>query len=391
MVEPHNPLLLGQGHDVDMNGAYSTGSSVSLHPSETDDQQQQTEASGEKKRNKLGYHRTSVACGHCRRRKIRCITSPNDTQGRCINCIRLKKDCSFFPVDQAAIDDPRGKQASRPPPAPKGNLTTSSPATPISKPAEQSKKAKAPFIPSSKRPVPITVPRAAEIPGAKGFPPQSRTSLSSPGDTTHAESGHQNQTNWIVTAPDHSPTSSSELSTPWQAYASQSPMSAQFSPFTSVAHSPPGWPPGSSEPVSQGDMEIAWGQFAPPTRSMSYGGEPLSGNHASQYSLMAQGRQFERRPSALSEAYTASVGGIVPGFDGPNMNTAIPFTSGAMPPTNYTTWDQTQTYPGYTYMKNQDACGDGWSHIERGQDQRLQADSGHQVMNNAHMNAYQNQ
>ncbi|KAA8570178.1 hypothetical protein EYC84_002502 [Monilinia fructicola] len=45
----------------------------------------------EKRRNKLGYHRTSVACGHCRRRKIRCIPAPADPQNRCSNCIRLKK------------------------------------------------------------------------------------------------------------------------------------------------------------------------------------------------------------------------------------------------------------------------------------------------------------
>ncbi|KAJ9612268.1 hypothetical protein H2200_003865 [Cladophialophora chaetospira] len=54
----------------------------------------------DKKRNKLGYHRTAVACGHCRRRKIRCIPAFEDPSGRCQNCIRLKKDCHFFPVDQ---------------------------------------------------------------------------------------------------------------------------------------------------------------------------------------------------------------------------------------------------------------------------------------------------
>jgi hypothetical protein len=56
--------------------------------------------SAEKRRNKLGYHRTSVACGHCRRRKIRCIPAQGDLQNRCSNCIRLKKECIFFPVDQ---------------------------------------------------------------------------------------------------------------------------------------------------------------------------------------------------------------------------------------------------------------------------------------------------
>ncbi|CAH0026621.1 unnamed protein product [Clonostachys rhizophaga] len=63
---------------------------------------------GEKRRNKLGYHRTSVACNHCRRRKIRCIPSPHDFHGRCTNCIRLKKECSFIPTDQQASEAQSG-------------------------------------------------------------------------------------------------------------------------------------------------------------------------------------------------------------------------------------------------------------------------------------------
>ncbi|CAZ80559.1 unnamed protein product [Tuber melanosporum] len=55
--------------------------------------------STDKRRNKLGYHRISVACGHCRRRKIRCIAAKDDPSGRCSNCIRLKKDCNFYPVE----------------------------------------------------------------------------------------------------------------------------------------------------------------------------------------------------------------------------------------------------------------------------------------------------
>ncbi|EGX87915.1 C6 finger domain protein, putative [Cordyceps militaris CM01] len=79
--------------------------------------QEATTTAVEKKRNKLGYHRTSIACtlgrksftrSHCRRRKIRCIVS-SEIQNRCINCIRLKKDCSFCPVDQQPpVVDPQG-------------------------------------------------------------------------------------------------------------------------------------------------------------------------------------------------------------------------------------------------------------------------------------------
>jgi hypothetical protein len=69
-------------------------------------------SAGEKKRTKLGYHRTSIACNHCRRRKIRCITSA-DTRDKCSNCIRLKKDCNFTSVEQQAAADPRPKTQSR--------------------------------------------------------------------------------------------------------------------------------------------------------------------------------------------------------------------------------------------------------------------------------------
>ncbi|KAI3126102.1 transcriptional regulator family: Fungal Specific TF [Penicillium roqueforti] len=67
----------------------------------------------DKKRNKLGYHRTSVACVHCRRRKIRCLVAPDDTEGRCENCIRLRKDCQFFPVDQQPPIEKKSRPSSR--------------------------------------------------------------------------------------------------------------------------------------------------------------------------------------------------------------------------------------------------------------------------------------
>ncbi|KAL4870488.1 hypothetical protein BDV12DRAFT_195426 [Aspergillus spectabilis] len=70
-------------------------------------------SSADKKRNKLGYHRTSVACVHCRRRKIRCLVATDDAQGRCENCIRLRKECQFFPVDQQPPIEKRSRPSSR--------------------------------------------------------------------------------------------------------------------------------------------------------------------------------------------------------------------------------------------------------------------------------------
>jgi hypothetical protein len=51
--------------------------------------------------------------GHCRRRKIRCLLAPEGVQGKCQNCIRLKKDCNFFPVDQQTDVDARSRSDSK--------------------------------------------------------------------------------------------------------------------------------------------------------------------------------------------------------------------------------------------------------------------------------------
>jgi hypothetical protein len=140
-------------------------------------------------------------------------------------------------------------------------------------------------------------------------------------------------------------------------------MSTQFSPFASVPPSSVGWTAGSSKPTSHGDVDLAWGRYAHPVRSMSYGGEDLASHNPSQYPLMACRRQFERRPSALSDVCITSMSGVVPGFEAgtsSNMNPAVPLSAGAVPPANHTAWDQSQPRPGYTFTKNQDAYAGGW-------------------------------
>lgn len=71
-----------------------------------------SDSEADKKRNKLGYQRISIACAHCRRRKIRCLLSDGDTHQRCQNCIRLKKECVFYPVEQQTAIDNRSDTMS---------------------------------------------------------------------------------------------------------------------------------------------------------------------------------------------------------------------------------------------------------------------------------------
>ncbi|KAF4551716.1 Hypothetical protein D9617_12g036050 [Elsinoe fawcettii] len=61
------------------------------------------------RKNKLGYTRISVACAHCRRRKIRCVLAQGEGERRCANCIKLKKECIFTTVDTANNADPRAQ------------------------------------------------------------------------------------------------------------------------------------------------------------------------------------------------------------------------------------------------------------------------------------------
>jgi hypothetical protein len=50
---------------------------------------------------------------HCRRRKIRCLVAADDSQGRCENCIRLRKECHFLAVDQQPPVEKRSRPGSK--------------------------------------------------------------------------------------------------------------------------------------------------------------------------------------------------------------------------------------------------------------------------------------
>ena len=67
---------------------------------------------------------------HCRRRKIRCLAAADDAQGRCENCIRLRKECQYFPVDQQPPVEKKSRPSSRVGPASADHSApTSSPST----------------------------------------------------------------------------------------------------------------------------------------------------------------------------------------------------------------------------------------------------------------------
>jgi hypothetical protein len=81
--------------------------------------QESSSSEDPKKKTKLGYHRQSIACVFCRRRKIRCITTNPDCEfetdgrhhllidlaGKCDTCLKLHKDCQFLKVNDAIALD----------------------------------------------------------------------------------------------------------------------------------------------------------------------------------------------------------------------------------------------------------------------------------------------
>ncbi|KAF4976293.1 hypothetical protein FZEAL_7009 [Fusarium zealandicum] len=376
----HDQRMSSQKRNMNPKATCQTPDAGPLQPSEPDGQQQQMSTSAEKKRNKLGYHRTSVACGHCRRRKIRCVPAPLDAQGRCINCIRLKKDCSFYPVDQATSSDTRSKQSSRSSAGPNGTSTSSSPATSISIPAEHPK---SPFSPTRTQAKPAPASKPIKITNKGGFPVKARLSLVSSAHNQAFEMNSQNPPDWLPADACQSPTSKTgELSPTWRSYPSEISLGAQLSQFTPAPSSSAGWTSGSSESASREDM--AWGQYSTPVRSMSFGGEPMSGHHPSQYPPIPSNRQFERRASTLSDVYASSIGGVS-GFEagiGSDLGAASPLSAGVfMPLSNLGSWDQSQTHPNYTYCKAPDLYG-VWPLGDGGRGQLQTSDTSQQLASN---------
>lgn len=78
---------------------------------------------------------------HCRRRKIRCLLAEGDPQERCQNCIRLKKECVFYPVDQQQALDNRSQPGVKPGPGslPSSAVSPSPPELASGRPFERSR------------------------------------------------------------------------------------------------------------------------------------------------------------------------------------------------------------------------------------------------------------
>ncbi|KAK1726737.1 uncharacterized protein BDZ83DRAFT_718309 [Colletotrichum acutatum] len=327
---------------------------VRLRQANISDSSQSGQA-GDKKRNKLGYHRTSVACGHCRRRKIRCIMSEVQGDGRCRNCIRLKKDCSFFPVDQAPSQTAEARPKPQPIPA-GGSNTASASSSPVVLPgkaldgSQHYQHHQGGVLPSSQNILPTIIQTsAAENLGQDPtghFPHSSGTCQIANKRTVSASStatssqpydfANPQITNWA--SPDVSSnyaTKSGDLKETKKSYAEQSPItpSPSFSPYTSQAPPSANW--SNADINAQNNMGYASFAIGNP---MAY---PRGTQIPTQYPTMSQqGRQYPRRSSTVmtTDMYTNPIATSFPTMD-PH---TVSMSAGANPPSGYGTWPQQQ-------------------------------------------------
>ncbi|OAQ72526.1 fungal Zn binuclear cluster domain-containing protein [Pochonia chlamydosporia 170] len=300
--------------------SFSTPDTAQLQKQASDDSQHSS--TGEKKRNKLGYHRTSIACSHCRRRKIRCIASP-DVPNRCVNCIRLKKECSFYPVDQQPGTDTRPKAPSRQTGGPTASSASSSPAVGTGSPAG---------TPSAVMGSGINM-TGSHGPNTDYFSSDASVSPNGIPASNQYTFSNQPTSGWVPTGSTNVSKPEDMAPVPWHAYPTESPMSGQFSPYTQTSTASVTWTSGTSEAGSHDEM--AWGEFPTPMRSLSYSGESTGSHPQASFMPIAQPQPYERRQSNFSDVYppfpTNMAGGNPIASNPPQMVTGAPFASGVNP------------------------------------------------------------
>ncbi|KAK1851873.1 fungal zn binuclear cluster domain containing protein [Colletotrichum chrysophilum] len=302
----------------------------------------QAALANDKKRNKLGYHRTSVACGHCRRRKIRCIPSPSDTLGRCINCIRLKKECSFYPVDQPPAPQSTEARPKAPSRASTGPKVTSASSSPAMAPGQSPDMSQYQQYRHVAMPPANMAPPAMRPAGVEGVPSGASSSSRS------FDFQGQQMANWMPHDAASGAAKPSNLNETWTSYPQESPITPSFSPYTPQGPGPAGWGTAINTDPNIRD-EMNWTSFVP-AGSVPFPGQAQMPN---QFAGMPQGRSFGRKSSTMSmDMYSTPLATSVAGFDPQGAS----LSAGAVPPAGYGSWEQP-----YTYTKSSEG-GYEWSY-----------------------------
>lgn len=300
--------------------------------------------------------------GNCRKRKIRCVADVNDKQGRCTNCMRLKKECSFHPVDQPAPLDGRGKPSARGG-SQQHPSASASPATSSGHLSET----------PSKRPLSRQVlpPGIGAIRGSsqdgddQASISDSRSSGHRPSKpvanlsaaSTGRMAGHSFELSGQPSATWGGPDLETQmhgraggLSSPWPSSAAMGEHFPSYDP----SQASPGWQPDAQG--QQPHESFPWAGMTAPVRSMSYSGEGMPGHQQGHFTTAPPSGLYDRRSSAFPGVYSPAIGGPVPSME----HAVFPSGTAAV---GSVSWDETQQQQpavGAAFQKS-DAF-DTWGH-----------------------------
>ncbi|KAI1775159.1 hypothetical protein F4818DRAFT_452068 [Hypoxylon cercidicola] len=237
----------------------------------------------EKKRNKLGYHRTPIACKHCRKRKIRCKQPETpDVLGRCESCINLQRDCAYTAVNQ---------QPPSPPPSTGQRQVPSvgtSLASPSTSPAMPAGHPEAPPNPSYHQLA--TIPSMSDM-GQQAmksredetYSPEPKVSPNAPGGRGfhygHGPSG------WMSAEAGATRTSHDAHGGSWAGFAHSLPETADYSSsYAPAPQTASAWGPANSLElgrINTAGNGGAWKAYPTTTRSISYSDDQYAASPSS--------------------------------------------------------------------------------------------------------------
>ncbi|KAF4452180.1 hypothetical protein F53441_4919 [Fusarium austroafricanum] len=236
---------------------------------------------------KLGYKRASTACKQCRHRKIRCIASASDARGRCVNCVRLKKDCSSYLTSQSSADGAAPKRVARTSPSPAESLKVTDLSEPSFDMLRLPEKSNQPFNPPKMWPTASGAPTNPVIPWTDSFSPGSVT-------TGQPSLNMRSQSLPEWDAPSMSRTLFANTGDFGSTQEVQLPdgLSSQFSTFVPMSRSSTSSVLPSTNPLSQGDTDFLWDSntYSLPVRPM--GGFSGSANVDNMF-LGGEGADFD--------------------------------------------------------------------------------------------------
>ncbi|PGH11570.1 hypothetical protein AJ79_04828 [Helicocarpus griseus UAMH5409] len=313
-------------------------------------------SAADKKRNKLGYHRTSVACVHCRRRKIRCLLASNDTQGRCENCIKLKKECHFFPVDQQPpIETKRSRAGSKAGTTSTETSITSSPPALVSGGMMDQKDSYFQFAPmplnSSQDLSPFESGPFAATPMSTFSPdPLNAQDLGAvqavnPSVSWDAPSYFDQQVPGVIPK--------SQMTTPTNTLWNQPSPVAPLSTASSIPGTPvsPGILPSTGDPTAFGVQDSSVWRIQP-TRSMTLSSSDIA-PYQNQYQ-QPMPPEFKRRMTAPGNTFVRPVNGAMAELS----SSIVPVSYGqTQTPVAYSAWEPIQGQPTVPQNLNQAVIG----------------------------------